>query len=121
MSVATGIQTKWQAVCRVEDVPEDGGVCVLVKGQQIAIFNFLTLGKWYATDNECPHRLQMAISRGMIGTSGDIPKVACPFHKKTFSLETGECLNDDACGHLKVFDIKVEDGTVFLSNDAVQE
>ncbi len=117
MLVATATQTKWQAVCRVEDIPEDGGACVLFNGKQIAVFNFTTLGKWYATDNECPHRLQMAISRGMIGTQGDIPKVACPFHKKTFSLENGECLNDDACGHLKVFDIKVELGFVYLVSE----
>ncbi len=117
MLVATATQTKWQTVCRVEDVPEDGGACVLFNGKQIAIFNFTTLGKWYATDNECPHRLQMAISRGMIGTQGDIPKVACPFHKKTFSLENGECLNDDVCGHLKVFDIKVEQGFVYLVSE----
>jgi nitrite reductase (NADH) small subunit len=112
--ILTAIETKWTFVCRTEDVPEDGGVCALVDGEQVAVFNFTRLGKWFATQNECPHRQQMAISRGMIGTMGDVPKVACPFHKKTFSLETGDCLNDDSCGHLKTYPIKIEDGRVFV-------
>ena len=111
---AVAIATKWTAVCRIEEVPEDGGVCALIDGEQIAVFNFTRLDKWFATQNECPHRQQMAISRGMIGSLGDVPKVACPFHKKTFSLETGECLNDDSCGHLKTYPIKIEGGQVFV-------
>jgi nitrite reductase (NADH) small subunit len=110
----TATATKWQSVCRIEDIPEEGGACVLFQGQQIAVFNFTSLGKWFATQNECPHRQQMAISRGMIGTAGDVPKVACPFHKKTFSLENGACLNDETCGDLQVFEVKVEDGWVYL-------
>ena len=110
----TAVQTKWQRICAVEDVPEDGGACALVNGEQVAIFNFKKLGKWYATQNECPHRQQMALSRGMIGTAGDEPKVACPFHKKTFSLETGACLSGDDYV-LKTYDIKVEGGQVFIA------
>ena len=113
--VAEAIQIDWYPACRVEDVPEDGGVCALINGEQIAIFNFTTLGKWYATQNECPHKHQMALSRGMIGTQGDEPKVACPFHKKTFSLQSGECLNDEVCGHIKVYKVKIEKGHVFVA------
>ena len=114
MSNSTAIDTQWVAVCKVEDVPEDGGACALLNGEQIAIFNFKRIGEWYATQNMCPHRQQMAISRGMIGTQGDEPKVACPFHKKTFSLRSGECLNDESCGELKTYPIKVEEGKVFI-------
>ena len=46
--VLEAIETKWYVACRVEDVPEDGGVCALIEGQQIAVFNFTTLSKWYA-------------------------------------------------------------------------
>lgn len=113
--MTTATQIQWLPVCKVEDVPEDGGVCALVNGVQIAIFNFTKLGKWYATQNECPHKKQMALSRGMIGTQGNEPKVACPFHKKTFSLETGQCLNDESCGHIKTYTIKIEGDTVYIS------
>lgn len=103
----------WHAACRVDDVPEDGGATVLIDGRQIAVFNFSRRGEWYATDNECPHRQQMALGRGMIGSQGDEPKVACPFHKRTFSLKTGQCLNDDAY-RIGTFPVRVADGILYV-------
>jgi nitrite reductase (NADH) small subunit len=103
----------WFYACTVNDVPENGGVCVKYNDEQIALFHFTRREEWYATQNECPHRKQMALSRGMIGTKDDEPKVACPFHKKTFSLKTGECLSGDECA-IKTYPVKVEDGKVFI-------
>ena len=111
------VETKeltWVSVALASDFPEDGGECALVNGEQIAIFNFASRGEWFATSNMCPHKQQMALSRGIIGEKGDIPKVACPFHKKQFSLQTGECLDDDKCISIKTFPVKVEDGKVFI-------
>jgi len=104
---------RWIYACTTDDVPENGGVCVKYKNEQIAVFHFTRIGEWYATQNECPHRKQMALSRGMIGTQGEEPKVACPFHKKTFSLKTGECLSGDECA-IKTYPVKVENGRVFI-------
>ena len=106
------IQT-WFAACYTTDVPENGGVCVKHNDEQIAIFHFTRRAEWYATQNECPHRQQMALSRGMIGAMGEEPKVACPLHKKTFSLKTGECLSGDVC-NIKTYPVKVEDGMVYI-------
>lgn len=103
----------WIYACGEEQVPGNGGVCVRYNDQQIAVFRFDRLNEWYATQNECPHRRQMALSRGMIGTQGEEPKVACPFHKKTFSLRTGECLNGDECA-IRTFPVKVEEGRVYI-------
>jgi nitrite reductase (NADH) small subunit len=103
----------WKEVCLKADIPEDGGACVWVEGQQIAIFNFDRLGQWYATQNLCPHKQQMALSRGMIGTAGTEPKVACPFHKKTFSLKSGECLSGDDY-KIQTYEIKEENGKIYL-------
>jgi nitrite reductase (NADH) small subunit len=103
----------WFAACHITDVPANGGVCVQYQDTQIALFHFARRGEWYATQNECPHRRQMALSRGMIGTSQDEPKVACPFHKKTFSLATGECLTGDECS-IKIYPVKVEEGKIFI-------
>jgi len=100
--------TQWILACNTADIPENGGGCVKINNEQIAIFNFTRRGEWFATQNLCPHKQQMALSRGMIGSAGDAcePKVACPFHKKTFSLITGECLSGDECA-IKTYPVKV--------------
>ena len=103
----------WHKACAVEDIPEDGGGCALIEGKQIAIFNFARRGEWYATDNECPHRQQMAVSRGMIGSQDGEPKVACPFHKKTFSLQSGQCLNDETY-RINTFPVMVKENQVYI-------
>ena len=103
----------WFAACGVEDVPANGGVCVKYQETQIALFHFARRDEWYATQNECPHRQQMALSRGLIGTQNDEPKVACPFHKKTFSLITGQCLNGDECS-IKTYPVKIQNDWVLI-------
>ena len=116
-----GTPTKWILACSTQDVPDNGGVCVKHDQEQIALYRFTRLNQWFATQNECPHRKQMALSRGMIGTYQEDPKIACPFHKKTFSLITGECLTGDECA-IKVYPVKVEGDRVFIgihSNEPV--
>ena len=113
--MATATAVTWLPVCTATDIPVDGGACALVEGKQVAIFNFARRGEWYATQNLCPHKQQMALARGMIGSAGEAcePKVACPFHKRTFSLLTGECLNGDEC-RIQTYPIKVEDNVVYI-------
>lgn len=110
----------WFLACNINDVPENGGVCVKYNDEQIALFYFARRNEWYATQNECPHRRQMALSRGMIGTQNNEPKVACPFHKKTFSLITGECLTGDECA-IKTYPVKVEEEKVYIGIESKSE
>jgi len=55
----------------------------------------------------------MILSRGMIGSDGEEPKVACPFHKNTFSLKTGKHLNGSLCD-LATFPVKIEGNKVLV-------
>jgi nitrite reductase (NADH) small subunit len=104
---------KWLPACRAEDFPVNGGLCFDLEGLQIAVFNFSRRKTWHATQNLCPHKNQMILSRGMIGSENNEPKVACPFHKKTYSLETGNNLNGDECP-LATYPVKVENGMVYV-------
>jgi nitrite reductase (NADH) small subunit len=104
----------WFTACKTSDVPLNGGVCVKYKTSQIALFHFARRNEWYATQNLCPHRMQMALSRGMIGSQGGEPKVACPFHKKTFSLMDGRCMSNDECGSLRTYPVKIENNLVLI-------
>ena len=115
MTTETAPGLRWFKACKIEDVPPDGGACILYGEEQIAIFHFARRGEWYATQNNCPHKKQMALSRGMTGSTGEQcePKVACPFHKKAFSLLTGECLNDEGY-RIRTYPVKVKDGKVYI-------
>ncbi len=103
----------WFPACKEEDFPADGGLNILINGLQIAVFNFTRRNEWHATQNLCPHKKQMILSRGMIGSDGEEPKVACPFHKKTFSLKTGKNLNGEECD-IATYPVKVLAGIVYV-------
>src|SRR6187431_594904 len=104
----------WFKAARVQDFPENGGACVKYKDLQIAVFNFSRRNEWFACQNLCPHKMQMVLSRGMIGSQNGEPKVACPFHKKTFSLVNGRCIEDDMCESIKTYPVKVENNIVLI-------
>ncbi|WP_299047717.1 nitrite reductase small subunit NirD [uncultured Polaribacter sp.] len=105
--------TVWFRAASINDFPKDGGACVKYKEKQIAVFNFARLNKWYACQNVCPHKMEMVLSRGMIGDDKGIPKVACPLHKKTFSLENGENLNGDLEA-IATYPVKIEGENVYI-------
>lgn len=108
------VETKvWFKAASTQDVPANGGVCVKYKDKQIAVFYFKRRDSWYACQNLCPHKLEMVLSRGMIGDHEGIPKIACPMHKKTFSLETGENLNGDL-SPIATYPVKVENDFVYI-------
>lgn len=106
----------WFEAASVSDFPKDGGACVKYKGKQIAVFNFNKIGKWYACQNLCPHKMEMVLSRGMIGDHKGTPKVACPLHKKTFSLENGENLNGDMDA-IATYPVRIEGDKVLIGFD----
>jgi len=103
----------WFKAARVQDFPQDGGACIKYKDLQIAVFNFTRRNEWYACQNMCPHKMQMVLSRGIIGSHNSEPKIACPFHKRTFSLKTGECLNMEECA-ITVYPVRIENGYVHI-------
>ncbi len=103
----------WFKAAPADAFPQNGGACVQYKGMQIAVFHFKATNEWYASQNMCPHRMQMALSRGLIGDACGEPKVACPFHKRSFSLVTGQNLNGEEYA-IQVYPVKIEDGYVYI-------
>jgi nitrite reductase (NADH) large subunit len=106
-------EPRWVQVGKTWDFPRDGGATVKYGKTQIAVFNFASRNEWYATQNMCPHRREFVLARGMIGDQGGKPKVACPVHKKTFSLESGRCLTGESYS-VQVFPVKVDGDDVYL-------
>lgn len=109
---------KWVRVARTEDIPADAGACVRVGEMQIAVFNFSSRGEWYACQNSCPHKRDMVLSRGLLGDLKGEPKVACPQHKKTFSLQTGKNLGgEEYC--IRTFPVRIEGREVLLNIETI--
>ena len=103
----------WFEVGIVSDFPENSGACIKYKTKQIAVYNFARKDKWYACQNLCPHKMEMVLSLGMIGDKDGIAKVACPMHKKNFSLEDGTNLGGDNL-KIAVYPVKIESGNVYI-------
>ena len=99
-------------VCRVEAIDLEGGVTALIGGAAVAIFRTHD-GNVYAMSNYDPFSRASVLSRGILGTRGDVPFVASPMHKQAFDLRTGQCL-DDAEVRVPTYDVRVTDGTVHV-------
>ena len=101
-------------VCRVDAIEVEGGVAALVEGAAVAIFRTHD-GNIYAMSNYDPFSRASVLSRGILGTRGDVPFVASPMHKQAFDLRTGQCL-DDAAVRIPTYDVRVTDGLVLVGN-----
>ena len=108
-----GPAKEWVPAGKVWDFPIDGGRTIQHGKSQIAVFHFRSRGEWYACQNMCPHKKEMVLSRGIIGDQAGVPKVACPLHKKTFSLDSGTCLSGEDY-QVRVFPVKVEGDDVYV-------
>ena len=73
----------WQTICKLEDLPRNSGACVLVEGQQIAIFRVEE--NLYAIDNHDPFSKANVVSRGIVGDIKGELCVASPIYKQHFA------------------------------------
>lgn len=79
-------------VCAIHDLEVERGRAALVGQDQVALF-LLWDGSVHAVSNFDPFSAAQVISRGIVGTKGDVPTIASPMHKQVFDLRTGECLD----------------------------
>jgi NAD(P)H-dependent nitrite reductase small subunit len=110
---ALDTEARWVPLASADEVPADGGVAVRYGDVQLAIFHLAARGEWYAAQNRCPHTGDAVLGRGLVGDQGGRPKVACPQHKKTFDLATGEGLSDPEI-RIATFPARVEEGKVYV-------
>ena len=103
----------WVDVCAVGDVVLDRGVCALVGPHQVAVFRVSPDGALYALSNRDPFSGANVLSRGIVGSKGDAPKVASPMYKQTFDLRTGQCL-DDTTVSVQTFAVREGAGRVLV-------
>ena len=106
-------EVQWHDVCAIDAVLPGTGAAALIEGEQIAIVRTRD-GHFAALSNFDPFSEAFVIARGIVGDRAGVAKIASPIYKQSFSLETGECL-DDPSVRLQVFPIRVHGGRVQVS------
>ncbi|KAI0395535.1 nitrite reductase [Xylariaceae sp. FL0594] len=116
--------TSWQPVIEAsyfagaDDMPN--GISANIKRGDTQLALWRVRGKYYATQQMCPHKRTFALSEGLIGQeiqlssspspssptndgtkeqkepcgSSKTPWISCPYHKRNFDLSSGSCTND---------------------------
>jgi nitrite reductase (NADH) small subunit len=100
----------WTAVCRYGDLQSERGAAALIGQEQVALFRTFD-GTLHAIGNQDPFTGAFVLSRGIVGSRGEIPTVASPLHKQVFDLRTGACLDDETVA-VPVYAVRVRDGLV---------
>ena len=105
----------WSAVCALDDIVPNTGVCALVNDRHVAVFRVQDGdGGLYAIDNVDPHAQASVLSRGLVGNLGERIVVASPLYKNHFDLSTGECLEAPEQS-VRAHAVQVQDGRVLVA------
>lgn len=121
----------WTAVCHLADLLPERGAAALVQGEQVALVRLHGpdggAGESGAGDVVLavqqldPFSGAHVMSRGIVGTRGDVPTLASPMYKQVFDLRTGACLDrvgrEPLEGHeadLRTWPVRLEAGLVLV-------
>lgn len=91
-------------VARLSDLPEQGGLEVMIAGRRIALFRHA--GEVFATDALCPHR-GGPLAAGWVENG----HVFCPLHGWQFELDSGNCLSKES-RPISVFQVQISEDQV---------
>lgn len=100
----------WIPICSWSRLERERGVVALVQGHQVAVFRTHD-DRLYAIDNLDPKSGANVLSRGIVGTRGDVPTVASPIYKQVYDLTSGQCLDDSAL-YVRTYRVRCNDGLV---------
>lgn len=104
----------WVDICALDELEFERGACALVHGTQVALFRTGPNAAVYALANHDPFSGANVLSRGIVGSEGDVLKVASPMYKHRFDLQTGVCL-DDPTVSVASYPVRVVSGRVEIT------
>ena len=108
-------ESTWSAVCALDDIVPNTGVCALVKDRHVAVFRVQEgEGALYAIDNVDPHAQASVLSRGLVGNVGNRVVVASPLYKHHFDLRSGECLETPGTS-VAAYPVRLENRVVLVA------
>jgi nitrite reductase/ring-hydroxylating ferredoxin subunit len=101
----------WSDAAGVADLEGGKPVRVAVNGDAVLLLK--ADDQLFAIGNQCTHQ-GAGLDRGVVKIAGSVRTVTCPAHGSTFNLETGKVMRPPATKPVPVYDVKVEDGRVFV-------
>lgn len=133
--------TMWQPMLEAayfrgaDELPN--GISANVKRGDTQLAVWRIRGKYYATQQMCPHKRAFILSDGLVGEEGSnqkqqtppggedakgaAPWISCPHHKRNFDLTKGDCKNDSELS-IATFEVEErDDGWVYLKLPPVEE
>ena len=98
---------EWQFAIEVDEIEDEDVMSVDIGGREIAIYRYNN--KFYATSDKCTHG-DAYLSEGVV--VGEV--IECPLHQGRFCLKTGKALSAPVSAPIETFEVKLEDGKVFV-------
>lgn len=120
-------ELSWQPLVKASEFQDvDTGDSKAIKRGDTQLAVFKVRGKYYCTQQMCPHKRAFVLSDGLIGDDLANNKlwVSCPYHKRNYELSgenAGKCANDESV-NIAVFPIEERgDGWLYVKLPSVEE
>jgi len=94
-------------IARVEEIPKNGMKRVSFGGLEILLVN--ADGKFYAVENQCPHK---GYSLYLGTLEGEV--LTCGFHYAKFNITTGKSLEAATHKPLKTYKVKIQNSSILV-------
>jgi nitrite reductase/ring-hydroxylating ferredoxin subunit len=101
----------WADAGSLDEMADRKAVRVVIDGQAVLVLK--ADDQVFAIGNQCTHQ-GAGLDKGVIKIAGSVRTVTCPAHGSTFRLDDGKVMRPPATKPVPVYDVKVEDGRVFV-------
>jgi 3-phenylpropionate/trans-cinnamate dioxygenase ferredoxin subunit len=108
--------TEWIQIATLDEIPPGEKLRVSYQGIDIAIFN--ADGELYAIGDTCTHA-EASLSEGDFYDDIRGWVAECPLHGSQFDITSGNAISLPATGNSGKYELKVEDGLIWLNPEPV--
>ncbi len=98
----------WIKIDNATNLDNEASMGFEVDGHKLALHRLDD--QFYVSDNVCTHQYAL-LSEGFLEDGC----IECPLHQAQFCLKTGKALSAPATVDIKVYEVKEEDGGVFVA------
>ena len=105
------IVADWISVGMLDDLMDRKPFLVAANGDAVLLLK--ADDQVFAIGNQCTHQ-GAGLDRGVVKIAGSVRTVTCPAHGSVFRLDDGTVMRPPATKPVPVYDVRVEDGQIFV-------